>query len=224
MTKHALDTFLITPDNRQYMETYSRIALSNLLVSSPLRLFDLTTLKQTLNIRSESAFYRILNQFVSEKVLAIVKPGVYYKVNTPPDQYEIANYLIRPSYISFETALNHHGILPQFPLITTSATTQKTQKKTVFNGDYTYTHLSPKMFFGFKKYSEHLLAEPEKCLIDYVYLRMKLGTKPDMNEWDFEHVDTKKLSLYLTYMEDVKGYQSVVKIISEQTPCLPTTK
>jgi len=206
------------------METYSRIKLSRLLETSPLSIFNLNSLRQTLEIRTQSGLYPILKQFVGEKVLFEIKPGLYAKSTPPPEHFLIANYIITPSYVSFESALNYYGILSQFPLIITSATLQKTKSISASNGDYSYRQLSFQMYFGFTKSNDYLIATPEKALIDYIYLKIKNGTPLNLDEFDFDAISSKKLVNLLDQMSTVKGLSSIKKIIQEQTPCLPKMK
>ncbi|MFW5702849.1 MAG: type IV toxin-antitoxin system AbiEi family antitoxin domain-containing protein, partial [Candidatus Dojkabacteria bacterium] len=64
-----------------------------------------------------------------QKVLIQLEKGKYQIAGRSPSDFAIAQFLYSPSYISFETALNYHGILPQFPHEITSATMRR--KKTI---------------------------------------------------------------------------------------------
>jgi len=124
-----------------------------------------------------------LNQinFWSKKgYLEKIRRGVYkiadYKIN---DSFILANFVYSPSYISLETALNYHGIIPDIPFEITSATINKTKVFKIKNyGVFSFHHLKPGLFFGFdiikgeKNYSYNM-ALPEKALFDYLYLRAK---------------------------------------------------
>lgn len=204
------------------MERYSRVRLTNLLHQSPLSIFDLKTLRQTLEIRTESGLFPILKQLVSEQVLVPLTSGLYAKAQPFPDHFEIANYLVTPSYISFESALNYYGILSQFPYIISSATTQKSQTKELAMGSFYYTHISSKLNFGYyKSKGNYLIAYPEKAIIDYIYIHNKNYGYVELDEWDFDEVNPKLLVQYLNQLKSLKGYNSIIKILKEQTPCLP---
>lgn len=205
----------------EYMERYSRIKITHQLNSAPLSIFDLKALKQYLNVRSDSGLYLLIKQLVTEKVLIPIKPGLYYVEGRSPNHFLVANHLVVPSYVSLESALNFHHLLPQFPMIITSVTLKKTQAKSTIMGEFTYTSITPKLYFGFQQQSGYLIADPEKALIDYVYIKNKTGLYPDLDEWDFSDLDTVKLQQYLTQLTHLKSYRQIVHILKEKTPCLP---
>lgn len=62
------------------------------------------------------------------------------------NDFELANFLQIPSYISFETALNYHGLLSQFPYEITSATCKKTNKKEFQDKIYSYVHIDRSLY------------------------------------------------------------------------------
>jgi len=124
-----------------------------------------------------------LNQinFWSKKgYLEKIRRGVYkiadYKIK---DSFILANFIYSPSYISLETALNYHGIIPDIPFEITSVTINKTKVfKTQNYGTFSFHHLKPALFFGFyiikgEKNYAYNMAFPEKALFDYLYLRAK---------------------------------------------------
>ena len=90
----------------------------------------------------------------------------------------IANKMYAPSYISFETALSHHGLIPEAVFVTTSACHQR--KKKLFQtsyGDFTYDFIPCLPFFMGVEHSKKnggvLIANPLKALFDLVYCRRK---------------------------------------------------
>ncbi|OGV97349.1 hypothetical protein A2W24_06490 [Microgenomates group bacterium RBG_16_45_19] len=202
------------------MERYSYLSLTHRLHTSPISVFDLKTLQQILGLRTQSALFPIIKKLTAADIIQEVTPGLYQK--TGQDNYfTIANELVKPSYLSFETALNLYGILSQGPQITTSATLGKTQIKSLSLGTFSYTRLSQTFYFGFAKQNNYLIATPEKALLDYIYIYHKLGKPIDLTEWDFEPLDSKKLSGYLDLLKTSPSYSAIIRIIMEQTPCLP---
>ena len=89
-----------------------------------------------------------------------------------PDLY-IANKLYSPSYISLETVLSNHSIIPEVGMAVTSITTKPTRRFINKHGLFIYRTLKKEFFCGY--YTEkHVnyeiqIAEPEKALIDYLY-------------------------------------------------------
>ena len=79
----------------------------------------------------------------------------------------------KPSYISFDTALSFHGIIPETIYTITSATTKATREFKINNMYFTYCKIKKSVYTGYRpiKYLNEivLIAEPEKALADYFY-------------------------------------------------------
>jgi hypothetical protein len=91
----------------------------------------------------------------------------------PPSALELAEPLYRPSYISLEYALSHYGLFPEAAGALTCVSTRKTARFQNVLGVFVYRHLKPDYFFGFRRHTEpvlHWLADPEKALLDFIYL------------------------------------------------------
>jgi predicted transcriptional regulator of viral defense system len=77
------------------------------------------------------------------------------------------------AYVSFISALHLHGIIEQIPQEITLASTVHTKKIHTKIGTFSIHSISPLFFDGFdwyKKEGSFLIAEPEKALIDSIYL------------------------------------------------------
>ncbi|MCX7121420.1 MAG: hypothetical protein NTZ67_06565 [Gammaproteobacteria bacterium] len=90
--------------------------------------------------------------------------------------FEIAQFIYGPSYISFESALSYHGLIPEAVYMTTSACILRNK---TFRGslrDFSYNRLPVDKFFIGVDYVEEgnntfLMASPWKALLDYIYAR-----------------------------------------------------
>lgn len=81
-----------------------------------------------------------------------------------------------PAYVSFWSALSHHGMIEQIPRMTHVASPARTQRIVTPLGTYSVHHLAPEVFTGFSGSDETgYLAVPEKALFDVVYLRAVAG-------------------------------------------------
>lgn len=94
---------------------------------------------------------------------------------TPAHPYAVANRLVRASYVSCQSVLADHGLIPEHVPVTVSVTTGRPGRWSTPLGDYLYRHIQPKLFFGYRRVpigsSGHaLVAGPEKALLDLVYL------------------------------------------------------
>lgn len=106
-----------------------------------------------------------------------------------------ANRLCRPSYLSLEWTLYRYGIVSWHPRLytVTSCTIRKTQSYRTPAGTFSYRHLKPDMYFGYRlergRGSEdqaHLIAQPEKAIVDYMYFHHEIQDLWDLRalEWD----------------------------------------
>jgi predicted transcriptional regulator of viral defense system len=86
-----------------------------------------------------------------------------------------ANKMYTPSYVSMESALAYYHFIPEGVFITTSISTRNTAKYDTPIGEFSYRQIKSSLFFGYKilPYNNVFIkiAEPEKVLLDYLYLR-----------------------------------------------------
>ncbi|MBF0316432.1 MAG: hypothetical protein HQK50_18070 [Oligoflexia bacterium] len=93
-------------------------------------------------------------------------------------KFFIASKMYTPTYISFESALSYHGLIPEAVYVTTSACPQRLKKlfKTPL-GEFSYDYVPCRPFFlGVEHTSIQggvLIANPLKALFDLIYLRKK---------------------------------------------------
>ncbi|MCK4540311.1 hypothetical protein KAU09_04115 [Candidatus Parcubacteria bacterium] len=111
----------------------------------------------------------------------------------------IAFNLYQPSYISLEWALFKYGLIPEIVFNPTSVTAKTTRVFKNNFGLFSYRHLKKELFFGYRKINEngqiYLIAEPEKALLDYLYLNSpKIKTQEDIKELRFNEIEIKKLN------------------------------
>ena len=107
-----------------------------------------------------------------------------------PSRIFLANALYSPSYVSTIYALGYYGLIPEKVVDVTSVTTKKTAKFINPFGTFIYQHLKTSLFFGFKEIEDEngfpvLIAEPEKAMLDFIYLNLK----------DFKNKDEDVFSL-----------------------------
>lgn len=122
--------------------------------------------------------YDKINELVKQHILQPVKRGVYVtgarlNVNRP-EPFLLANHLLGPSYVSFESALSYWGLIPEKVHEVSSATTQDTKTYDTTVGRFSYAHLPlPYYSFGIQqleltKKQRVLIATPEKALCDKI--------------------------------------------------------
>ena len=181
------------------MESYNlgvltkRLLESEKLFGSELDLLTSKTLKKILEINNERTFYRIVNDFVKNKILINIEKDKYYIAGKDINSFKIANFLYQPSYISLETAINYWGILSQFPFEMTSIALKKSVTKKYDGKVYVYSHISSKYYGMFTKKDGMLIALPEKALFDQIYLVSKGIKLANFDEYDFKNINKKNL-------------------------------
>ena len=94
---------------------------------------------------------------------------------TKPHPFLIANQLVRPSYVSLQSALAFYGLIPEYVPLTTSITSDRPQELSTPLGSYQFQRVRTDRFFAFHledlgEGQSAYLAEPEKALLDLVYL------------------------------------------------------
>lgn len=146
-----------------------------------------------------------LYQWVKGGDLVRLKRGVYVLAETRPEMVAVAKALYGTCYISLEYALNHYGFLPDIPFAVTLVTPKATRKFTTPFGQYVYHTVKPGAFFGFDPVS--LMAEPEKAIVDYLYLhRHQCRATPEFwREMRWQHLATAQFTKVIAYARRVGG-------------------
>jgi predicted transcriptional regulator of viral defense system len=123
--------------------------------------------------------------------------------------YFLANNLYSPSYVSLESALSYYHLIPEKITATTSISPQKTKTFTNDLGTFIFRHLKKELFFGFHEEKDefgfkYFLADPEKALLDYLYLNLGGIKNPDkkylfasLRLQNTKILDRKKLKQYV---------------------------
>ncbi len=165
------------------MESLSKDKVIEILSSADKPLFTYSDLAKLLGRGSDNTLRKYIGRLKKSKILTSLVRGkyLYNYGSAKSDDYTLANFIVEPSYISLETALNYYSLLDQFPYPISSVTAGKTRKFTLFNGkEYTYSGISSKYFTDYVKVDTYLIATPQKAVLDYLYLAYK-GVKSRNN-------------------------------------------
>lgn len=119
----------------------------------------------------------------------------------------MANRIYSPSYVSSEMALAYYGLIPESAYAITSSTTKHTYRFTTPWGTFIYRQIKPSIMFGYNlvsiKNQRFKIAEPEKAILDYLYLTPDLKNENDFFEFRLnkdlflEKIDIQKIKQYL---------------------------
>lgn len=102
---------------------------------------------------------------------ALAEP--YRKVQ--PQPFLLANRLKKASYVSLQSALAEHGLIPEHVPVVTSVTTGRPEEVRTPLGTFLYQHIKPSWFHGYTRRDVGggqavFVATPEKAFLDLVYL------------------------------------------------------
>jgi len=188
----------------------------NKIHKSGKKLFTTTDLSLILGVQKSRTLENIIKTLLTTEIFLSLERGKYCLASSQISDFEIANFLYSPSYISLETALNYHGILSQFPLEITSVTTAKRTTKIVLGKAYTYSKINMGLFTGYYKEENFLIATPEKALFDFLYLISRsLRTASYLDEMDFSGVKMDGVRRYL----ELVGQRDATRIDKLLTLC-----
>ncbi len=126
--------------------------------------------------------------------------GARYRA-TDPHPYEVSNALVTGSYVSLETVLADHGLIPEAVFSTTAVTTgRQGSRKTPF-GLFVYHHIRTDLFWGYESVPIGngriaFVATAEKALLDLAYLRTRsdqVGFARELRLQRLEIIDVDRL-------------------------------
>jgi hypothetical protein len=114
--------------------------------------------------------------------------------------YELINLLRPESYLSLESVLRNSGISTQSPRDLTCVTTGEPGRFQTSTFSIRYRRIAPHLFWGFHpkrtRYGRYDIAEPEKALLDWIYLLRQEGSIVPTDELDLAPLDLAKLLQY----------------------------
>ena len=113
---------------------------------------------------------------------------------------ELINILRPEAYLSLETVLRDSGVSTQSPTVLTCVTPGRPGEFRAKSVSINFRRLSKNLFWGFQekrtRYGKYNIADPEKALLDWVYLRRQEGSNIHTDELDLQRLDRGKLLQY----------------------------
>lgn len=126
--------------------------------------------------------------------------GLYCLKNRRPHPWLVANKLLRPSYVSLETALAHYGHIPELVHAVTSITSKTTKTYESLGLQFMYQKVKEASFTGYRPLQVEgqtiWVAEPEKAVADYLYF-VHLGRKEIHERFRWQGLNRRKILHYL---------------------------
>lgn len=148
-----------------------------------------------------AAVTQALSRLEQKELVEHVSSKIYYNWLAPDGSTrELVNVLRDDAYVSLESGLREYGISTQSPRTLTCVTTERPQEFKARTIRISYRSISPRLYWGFlrktTRYGSYLIAEPEKAILDWIYLAIQNGVAPALDELDFSSVDRPKLLTY----------------------------
>jgi hypothetical protein len=147
---------------------------------------------------------RQLSRWTATGKLIQLRRGLYAVAppfsHAAPDPFLLASLLRKPSYVSLQSALQYHGVIPEsVPSVTSVTTGRPGTFRTAF-GTFHYRHILPGLFWGYQDVERSdgdraCVAFTEKALLDLYHLTPGPVRSPFIRELRLapEHVDSRRL-------------------------------
>jgi hypothetical protein len=154
---------------------------------------DLTTLittpvfsKNDIMLGKGTLYDYQLTRWVKKGYLLKLKNGIYaFNKDYGKIRGEaVATVLYQPSYLSLESALSYYGFIPEMVYAYVSVTSKINRTFDNKLGHFIYRHVKSALFWGYVEVrtdnGRYLIAEPEKAMLDYLYLNLsKINSETD---------------------------------------------
>ncbi len=163
------------------------------LHASGKKIFSSADLQKILQTTDSNYSHVQATRLVKEGVIERVIRGWYVLASNRPSDFELANVLYGPSYVSLDSALNFYGILVQSPQEIISATTGLARKIEAGGKHFSYVHLDQKYYSDYQKSGGFLIASPEKALVDAMFFVALGRGSLSVEELNLQSVDKKKV-------------------------------
>lgn len=132
---------------------------------------------------SADSRYSKVKRLIAQNKLLHIRKGLYCLTEElgylkKPHPFELAQFIYSPSYISFESALMFHGLIPEVAFTTTSACIKRSKTFPTPLGVFSYLHLPVANFYTEVEIVEDnnyrfFVAKPWKAICDYVFVYKK---------------------------------------------------
>ena len=155
-------------------------------------LLTVSDFRKIFALKKDNTAYKIIQRLTKKGILKRLIKRKYLFSFGQTNDFQIANFLYPPSYISLESALSFYGIISQFPYQITSVTPKKTKMIKAGEKEFSYSHLKPELFFGYETKEDFLIALPEKAFFDYLYFATKGLRSFEKDEFDLKRLNKKR--------------------------------
>lgn len=160
-----------------------------------------------------------LSRWVKDGRLMRLRRGLYALApvwrKLEPHPFLVANRLQRGSYVSAQSALAFHGMIPEHVPVVTSVGPGRPE--TVRNplGAFEFHHLSPQLLFGYSQVEVApkqvaFVASPEKALLDLVHLTAGAGSERYLRQLRLQNPEAFHMAV-MTELAERSGRPKLIR-------------
>jgi len=145
---------------------------------------------------------RQLSRWTKARRILQLRRGLYALApphqKSAPHPFAVANRMVQGSYVSLQSALAFHGLIPEQVPTVTSVTTGRPRTWHSPGGEYVFRHIHKRWFWGYRKLGlggmQHaFVATPEKALLDLVHFEPGGATAGYLKELRLQNLDRLNL-------------------------------
>jgi len=194
------------------------IAIQQYMAKKQIKIFSSLDIQRIFGVSRDTA-EKFLARYIKRGLIIKLRKEFYCFSTYTPSEFEIANKIYQPSYISFDSALSYYQMIPETIYSITSATSQITRSFTVNNLLYTYQKIKKEAYSGYRPQNMQgftvLIAEPEKALADYLYFIDLKKRSLGYERLDLKKIKKKRLIEYVKLFKRPAMNQLIKKIYAE---------
>ncbi|HCM68506.1 MAG: hypothetical protein A2898_02045 [Candidatus Kerfeldbacteria bacterium RIFCSPLOWO2_01_FULL_48_11] len=194
------------------------IAIQQYMAGKQIKIFSSLDIQRIFNA-SRKTVEGFLARYVKKGLIIKLRNEFYCFSTYLPSEFEIANNIYQPSYISLDSALSHHHMIPETIYSITSITSRATRNFTVNDVLYSYQTIKKDAYSGYVPQNIRgytiLIAEPEKALADYLYFIDLKKRSLAYERLDLTKVKKEKLMMYVGLFKRPSINQLVNHIYAE---------
>lgn len=137
---------------------------------------------------------------------------------TTPHPFLVANRLKHASYVGLQSALEYHGLIPEYVPSVTSVTTGRPETLFTPLGNFIFKHVKMALFAGYRMTDmgdgqSAYIAGPEKALMDLLYLTPHSDSPGYIEELRLQNIDTLNTD-FLFELAEKTGKRKVVRAVN----------
>ena len=197
-----------------YLEDIMAKSIENVLLNHPRPYLTAFELESMLNGTPDSRYSKVKRLIAQGKLLHI-RRGLYCITNEigplkKPHPFELAQYIDGPSFISLESALSYHQLIPEAVFTTTSVSGQRSKEFKTPLGIFSFRQVPLEdLYTDVMLISEDerkfMVAKPWRAICDYVYCNRK--------DWNSLDPLIKSLRINVENLPDLR--QEEIQLLNE---------